>query len=50
MCPACISTVALIAASAAATATGGLGALVLTRLRAGTGAKKADPETRTDGD
>lgn len=52
MCPACMATVALIAAGA--TTTGGLAALVVTRLcakvSADTGADKVDPVTQGEGD
>ena len=48
MCPACIATVALIAASA--TSTGGLTPFVVKKLRAETGAKDIAPTTRTRGE
>jgi hypothetical protein len=44
MCPACITTAALIAAGA--TTTGGLTALVVKKLRAKTGAKSIEPKTK----
>jgi hypothetical protein len=42
MCPACLTTVALIAAGASST--GGLGAFVMRTLRGKGGAKSAGPE------
>ncbi len=48
MCPACIATVALIAAKASST--GGLTALVVTKLRPKTGPKKMGPATQTKGE
>jgi hypothetical protein len=48
MCPACITTAALIAAGA--TTTGGLTALVVKKLRAKTGAKSIDSKTQTKGE
>ncbi len=47
MCPACIATVALIAAGA--TSTGALSALIVNKLRAKTGAKNINPTTQTSG-
>jgi len=44
MCPACITTVALVVAGA--TSTGGLTALVVKTLRAKTGAKSSNPTTQ----
>ncbi|MGH7493342.1 MAG: hypothetical protein ACREOO_13255 [bacterium] len=48
MCPACITTAALIVAGA--TSTGGLTALVVKKLRAKTGAKSIDTKTQTKGE
>ena len=47
MCPACILTVALIAAGT--TSTSGLAALVVKKIRAENGAKDINPETQTEG-
>ena len=48
MCPACITTFALIASSA--TSTGGLTALVAKKLRAKTNVKKINPKIQTKGE
>ncbi len=48
MCPACITTVALVVAGA--TSTGGLTALVVKTLRAKTGAKSINPTTQAGGE
>ena len=48
MCPACITTVALIVAGA--TSTGGLTALVVKKRRAKTGANNIDVATQTKGE
>jgi hypothetical protein len=48
MCPVCIATVAQIVAGA--TSTGGLTALVVSKLRAKTGAKGIDHTMRTKGE
>ncbi len=48
MCPACIATLALIAAGA--TSTGGLTALVVHKLRANRGAKKTGAKAQTKGE
>lgn len=47
MCPACLATAALIAISA--TSTGGLAALVVTKLHKRTGAKKIEPAIQNMG-
>jgi hypothetical protein len=47
MCPACIATAALLAASV--TSAGGLGAMVVKKLRAKADAKDANPNLRTTG-
>ncbi len=44
MCPACLTTAALMVAGA--TSTGGLTALVVKNLRAKAGAKKGDPKPK----
>ena len=46
MCPACFTTVALIAAGASST--GGLTALVVRALRAKSGAKNADRQSKPE--
>jgi hypothetical protein len=48
MCPACITTVALIVAGA--TSTGGAAVLVVKKRRGKNGAKNIDPTTQTDGE
>jgi hypothetical protein len=48
MCPACITTAALMVAGA--TSTGGLTALVVKTLRAKTGAKGINPTTQREGE
>jgi hypothetical protein len=48
MCPACMATIALIAASA--TSAGGVTALAVNRLRAKSSAKQSDPTPQTGGE
>jgi len=48
MCPACITTVALIVAGA--TSTSGVAALVMKKRRAKNGARNIDPKTQTKGE
>ncbi len=48
MCPACITTAALLVAGA--TSAGGLTALAMKKLRAKTGGKIIDPTTQTAGE
>ena len=48
MCPACITTVALIVAGA--TSTSGVAALVVKKHRAKNGAKNVDPTSQTKGE
>jgi hypothetical protein len=48
MCPACIATVALVAAGA--TSTSGLAALVVKKIRAENEAKNINPKTQTEGE